>query len=198
MPEKNCSTCKESKPLSEFSKHKSTPDGYRYECKSCDKIYKDAYYRTREGMITRIYGSQIRSSKKRNHQTPDYTKVELIKWVLSQANFDSLFKAWEISGYSKTLIPSTDRLDDYKPYTLDNIQVTTWIKNRSKSHSDRKNGVNNKNSKPVIQIAKDGEFIAEYYSIRQASRDTEINQSDISQCCLGKLNSSGGFYWKHA
>ena len=105
---------------------------------------------------------------------------------------------WLALGCQTEMIPSLDRIDDYKPYTLDNIQVVTWIKNRSKSNSDRKNGVNNKNSKAVIQTAKDGEFITEHYSIRQASRDTKINQSDISQCCLGKLNSSGGFCWKYA
>ena len=42
------------------------------------------------------------------------------------------------------LAPSIDRKDDYKPYTFDNIQLTTWQQNKAKGHEDCKNGINNK------------------------------------------------------
>lgn len=35
MPKKVCSSCKTEKPLADFSKQKSNPDGYKYKCKSC-------------------------------------------------------------------------------------------------------------------------------------------------------------------
>ncbi len=42
MPEntitKRCSTCKEIKKLSEFYKRKHSKDGYRYQCKECEKL----------------------------------------------------------------------------------------------------------------------------------------------------------------
>lgn len=34
---KQCSKCKEEKPLSEFSKNKRTKDGYHFYCKDCKK-----------------------------------------------------------------------------------------------------------------------------------------------------------------
>ena len=39
---KTCAKCKIEKPLTEFSKNKSTRNGYRSECKSCSKKYRKA------------------------------------------------------------------------------------------------------------------------------------------------------------
>lgn len=37
MDEKKCNVCKGSKPLSEFYKHKQSPDGVGYTCKACSR-----------------------------------------------------------------------------------------------------------------------------------------------------------------
>ena len=52
-------------------------------------------------------------------------------------------------------------------------------------------------SKPVLQYSKDGEFISEYPSIAEGERNTGCRQSSISQCCKGKLKSTGGYIWKY-
>ena len=49
--------------------------------------------------------------------------------------------------------------------------------------------------KPVIQLDKEGGFIAEYPSIREAARCTQISNSKISLCCNKKRQSAGGFIW---
>ena len=49
--------------------------------------------------------------------------------------------------------------------------------------------------KPVVQLDRDGEFIAEYTSIREAARCTEVCNSEISLCCNEKQQSAGGFIW---
>ena len=53
MPEtivtKQCSTCKQIKPLSEFYKHKGKKDGLQSQCKSCKSIYSAKYYRSECG-----------------------------------------------------------------------------------------------------------------------------------------------------
>ena len=36
---KECTKCGETKPVSEYSKYKSAPDGYQYYCKSCRRKY---------------------------------------------------------------------------------------------------------------------------------------------------------------
>ena len=53
-------------------------------------------------------------------------------------------------------------------------------------------------SKSVIQYSKDGIFIAEYPSVREAERQTGCNNSHICDCCMGKLKSTGGYIWKYA
>lgn len=53
-------------------------------------------------------------------------------------------------------------------------------------------------SKPVLQFTKSGEFVAEYPSSREAQRQTEIHQSNISKCCNGhpQYSHAGGYIWK--
>ena len=53
------------------------------------------------------------------------------------------------------------------------------------------------NIKPILQFSKDGEFIAEYPSIMEASRQTGCNLGHICSCCRGERKSAGGFIWKY-
>jgi len=50
--------------------------------------------------------------------------------------------------------------------------------------------------KPVIQLTKDGEFVSQYPSISEASRQTNIVRININNCCLGKRKSAGGYVWQ--
>ncbi len=49
----------------------------------------------------------------------------------------------------------------------------------------------------ILQFSKDGEFIAEYPSIMEASRQTGCNQGHICDCCKGNRKSAGGYIWKY-
>jgi len=53
----------------------------------------------------------------------------------------------------------------------------------------------NQNKKGVIQYSKNGNFIAEYKSRAEASRETGIKVQDISSACRGKIFSAGGYLW---
>lgn len=52
--------------------------------------------------------------------------------------------------------------------------------------------------RPVRQYTKDGEFVAEYWSAREAQRQTGIRQGGISKVCNGVIHQSGGYIWKYA
>lgn len=52
-------------------------------------------------------------------------------------------------------------------------------------------------SKTVLQYDKNGIFINEYLSTREAERNTGIHQGDIVCVCKGKLKSAGGYVWKY-
>ena len=53
-------------------------------------------------------------------------------------------------------------------------------------------------SKAVIAIDKITGLILEFPSAHEASRQTKINQGNISNCCIGRQKSAGGFYWLYA
>ena len=52
-------------------------------------------------------------------------------------------------------------------------------------------------SKTVIQYTLEGEFVAEFESTCDASRQTGINQSHISDVCLCKRKKAGGYVWRY-
>jgi group I intron endonuclease len=63
----------------------------------------------------------------------------------------------------------------------------------------RKQNRNNSNQYvPVIQISNDGSIIARYNSMAQASLATGCHRQSISDCCRGKIKTSGGYIWKYA
>lgn len=173
-------------------------DGYINVCIDCKKKYqKDSkndakYYKTKKGVIRVIYKTQIFSSKKRNHVLPLYTKDELREWLFLNG-FEKLYQNWVKSGYKKYQKPSVDRLDDYKPYSLDNIRLVTWQENEDKSHFDLKNALSKSGEqcKPVLQFDLEGNFIREFISHNEAQRQTNIFQ--IYNVCNGKNKTAGGF-----
>lgn len=199
MEMKRCKSCDEIKFFGEFSKHKRYKDELQYNCKSCSSKGQKEYFHSKEGLITRIYNHQKSSSKKRNHQYPFYTKQNLRDWLFNQNLFHKLFDNWVKSNFNRWVTPSVDRKNDNLPYFLDNIQLTTWRKNKDKSHKDMKSGkliqISNP-QKPVLQYDKQGNFIAEFVSVNQASRETGVAQPNISAVCRNKLKFAGSFKWE--
>ena len=59
-------------------------------------------------------------------------------------------------------------------------------------------GNHNKPTKQILQYSKEGEFIKEWTSAKEASRVIGINPSHITECCKGKLKSAYGFVWTYA
>ena len=55
----------------------------------------------------------------------------------------------------------------------------------------------NRPSKAIIQLSKDGEFIAEYPSTVEAERQTVCYHGNICKCCRGERKSAGGFIWRY-
>lgn len=57
-------------------------------------------------------------------------------------------------------------------------------------------GKYNSAGKSIKQYTLDGEFVKEYPSMSQASRETSISVCNIVQCKNKKADSAGGFIWK--
>lgn len=81
-----------------------------------------------------------------------------------------------------------DRIDDSKPHTIENCVCCCGKCNTNKHIDSLK--------KTICQYTLDGEFVAEYNSLRDAERMTNIYHSNIGKCCSGKYKTAGGFVWK--
>ena len=193
---KVCKKCKESKELIEFRKYTSPRNGVRSFCKKCEYEKRLNYYRAKEGKLNFIYDQQKKSSKKRGHKLPTYTKEEFIDRFIDDLDFERHYYSWVISNYSKDYAPSFDRKDDYKSYSFDNLQIMYWFENNNKRHSDVKNGVLNKQSKSVVGTNILTGDIIEFYSTMEAERNGFYHTA-ISACCSGKRNYHKGYTWKY-
>lgn len=49
----------------------------------------------------------------------------------------------------------------------------------------------------VLQLTKEGEFVAEYSSAKEAKRQTGIDDTTIGLVCKGRGKTAGGFVWKY-
>lgn len=49
----------------------------------------------------------------------------------------------------------------------------------------------------VVKYDLEGNYIAEYQSIKMAARENNISSSNISQCCNGKRKTAGKCIWKY-
>lgn len=57
----------------------------------------------------------------------------------------------------------------------------------------------NSRKKAVIQMDKDGNFVARHESVQAAHRATNVSDSSICYCCNGKkgFKTAGGFKWAY-
>lgn len=96
---KKCSRCKESKPLEQFGKTKSTKDGYRGQCKRCCKILR----RSRNG--------SIESSNTMTHKN-DFRCKDMSQSRVEVVKNDLFLHLSTLNGQSKDYLKSLN-LDFY-------------------------------------------------------------------------------------
>ena len=153
--------------------------------------------KTKNGLISKMYGSQRSNSKRRGHLPPSYSKSDFHDWIMAQPLFHHLFSLYANSNFDTMLVPSVDRKNDDEPYNFSNIKLTTWSKNKKKGYEDRKNGKTNTTNKAVLQFDLDGNFVREYFSCSNASNETNISRTLISRICRNKKGSAGGYLWEY-
>lgn len=194
---KICNKCQIEKEINCFGKRKDGADGREATCKSCIQARKNNYRKTPKGLLVGMVKAQKHNSKERGLPPIAYTSKELCDWLLDNDDYIKMFNRWEDSGYASGLTPSIDRLDDYKGYSFDNIQLLTWDENRAKGHKDRREGRNNKQSRTVIATCLRTGSETEHYSISSAAESLNISAGNIGSVCVGRRNKCGGYYWRY-
>ena len=170
--------------------------------------YKKWYDQTHKGdlhyWVTKQYGRMKRDEKNKFSSELSFTRNQFNDWILSnyKEKILSLLQNYKDSNYNKNLCPSIDRIDDYRDYTFDNMQLLTWEENNDKGRASKKNkeqcGTMAKNywSKPILQYDSNMNFIAKFASTREAGRILGYDNSGIARACrLHKLYK--GYRWEY-
>ena len=190
---KTCSICAQDLSLEAFDVQFTGRQGRRADCKECRK----RFLRSERGLCKGLLSNQKTKSKKRGHPPPAYTEEQLFQWMLAQSNFHKLYTAWVDSGFETPLKPSTDRLDDYQPYTLNNIKLTTTEDNINRYYTDAIQGINTKTAVAVDQYTLDGVFVASHHSYRAAARSIGQSQvGNIRNVAEGTGKTAYGYIWR--
>lgn len=186
----------------EKSIEKFTPEKYKNtlkfrRCKLCMVKKSQRYHKTIDGVISTMFNHQKQASKMRGICLPSYTKQELTKHLKNNLFFQVIYDEWVDSGYNKWLRPSVDRIDDFLPYSFDNILITTWRENFKKQNQDLKSatGTTGLHCRAIIQTTLDGNFVAEFHSIIAAKRKTGI--TDINASLANPNRTAGGYRWEY-
>ena len=104
------------------------------------------FFRSKKGVITRVYAS-MRNRVKGNGNSwrlPKYKGLVLlprslfVEWSNASRELASIHEAWVLSGFDRELVPSINRIDNTKGYSLDNIEWVTWRVNRAGSRGNVK------------------------------------------------------------
>jgi len=183
---KKCTRCKLKKSIDKFYPDKHNTTGFSSICKICNRKKVLEYKRTKRGLIFTIYSTQKATSKKRGYPPPDYSKFQLLDWMLSQKIFHSLFNEWKDSNYDTDLIPSCDRDNDYQRYSLSCIRIVTWKENNERHYKDVVNGINTKHTQKVTSKNKITGEVINHYSVSKASKHTGVNRATISRLINNK------------
>lgn len=98
------------------------------------------------------------------------------------------------------LTPSAHRQLHFKgvPLSEDRKKAIGEAKKGVPLSEEHKKAIGEGHSKKVLQFTKSGEFIREWPSTREASRQLGIAQPHICECCNGKRKSAGGFIWQYS
>ena len=84
-----------------------------------------------------------------------------------------------------------------KDNRVENLELIEKSTHAKKHIEETPNKLIKATQKVIEQYTLDGEFIAEYASINEASRITNISTSNICKCCKGLRNKAGGFIWRY-
>ena len=100
------------------------------------------------------------------------------------------------SPYNKGISPSIETKEKISN-SLKGDKNFNYGKHFSEEHKF-KLSMSNKNPqiKPVYQYDLDDNFIKEYDSILFASKENNINKTNIGKCCRGLNNKAGNYKWK--
>ena len=174
---KICSKCREEKPLTAFYKDRSRPDGYKAQCKTCQKKVADVHYAENRERI---------KNRSRNYYAKNKERVSIQKREYCQLNKQEIAdksKLWRENNPEKVKERSkkkyaanrTKSLEDAKKWRDDNPEKARKLYNRSdaKRLSTPKGKLNRNMTRGIHASIKQGSKAGRHW---ESLVDFTINQ----------------------
>lgn len=181
---KECTKCFVDRPLSEFYFRKDS-NSYRNACKTCVKKQTSNFKKIIVPWRKHFYSARSRCINPKDNHYYLYGQIN-IKFLMTIEDFKFLWfrdKAWLLKQ------PSIERINVNENYELSNCEFIELVINSSYNKRPR-------NGKKLEQLSLVGNKINTFISIRQASRETGIPNSNISNVLSGFRKTAGGYKWR--
>jgi hypothetical protein len=156
-----------------------------------EKFYIDLFESTVNGLNIKlggVGGKQTQETKNRigksNKGISRPKTPEQIEKLRGQVRTDETKLKMSLAGKNRN-ITWGDKISEAKK------------KNPIKYSEESKQKIRENSGIPILQFTKDNQFIKEYYSAKQAERETGVKNDNICCCLKGKSKSAGGFIWRY-
>lgn len=134
---------------------------------------------------TRKIRSAIHSANlRRFHKTPEGIRIRK----------EAIAKVDQVAKIKKT-VANTDFAKRTANTNWEARKLNTDFTKRTKNTDFKARSL--KFYKAIIQYTKEGVFVKEWQSIKEAGRAINISASNITNCAKGREKSAGGFTWKY-
>ena len=164
-----------------------------------ERYYQDKYNSMINGLNLRLTKSNDKSGKMSNESV---AKMLVYKNNMSEEHRFKIGLANKKNGNYPTMLGKK-----HSELTKNKMSESAKGKIKTKEHINniRKSKIGLvvsietriKKSKQVTQYDMQMNYLADYYSCREAGRVTNIPNGDIINCCKGRFKQSGGFKWKY-
>jgi hypothetical protein len=121
-----------------------------------------------------------------------FTIEEFTHWLDQQQKYRLLCTMWELSDRERRLLPSIVKLDKSKPYTLDNITLTTYGKHRSTL--DNKELTQGPQTQAIQVLCNETGQI--FSSCSEAERALKLNKGSVAKVIRGENKTTKGYTFK--
>lgn len=201
---KVCSECGQEKPLSEFNKRRSNPDGLQNRCRDCFSRYNKARYcadpqRFKDG---------VRKYREENLENVFATRMEMCETNPCEKNAREAVNLAVKLGYierpdhcfgcgkrdSESRV--TAHHHDYtKP--LEIIWVCSTCHRQLDANRREREGLSRFGKGRAVEMLVDGRAVCTFDSIADAAKAVGRGASSISQCLSGVSKTCAGFKWRY-